>query len=107
MDLEKNQRLIDGLMAELDSATEEQLEELREKYFKQHVLPKGWISIEDELPQWLAKDVARGYTEYKVKYENGTESTTWVTDPNTWYYYAKEAGITSLVYLSVVDCGLC
>lgn len=55
--------------------------------------PKGWLSIEDYLPQWIGEDVIQGYTEYRVKDEFG-ESITRVTDHELFYIYAKEVGIT-------------
>ena len=42
----------------------------------------------------LAMDIMIGGTEYKVRYYDGTEGITMVSDHNTWYYYAKEVGIT-------------
>lgn len=57
-------------------------------------IPKGWVSIEDHLPQMLAMDIMVGYTTYKVKFKDGTESITAVSDHNIWYYRAKEEGIT-------------
>ena len=65
-----------------------------EKFFPKDTRPTGWISIEDSLPEMYAIDIMKGYSEYKVKYADNTESTTRVADHNTWYYDAKEAGIT-------------
>ena len=58
------------------------------------VIPKGWVSIEDHLPMMSASDLMTGYTTYKVKNIDNKESTTIVSDHNTWYYHAKENGIT-------------
>jgi len=33
--------------------------------------PKGWLSIEEYLPKWLAKDFEQGYTIVKVKNSDG------------------------------------
>lgn len=78
----------------LDSCTEEEIAEHKEKYFPESTTPKGWISIEDELPAWLGVDVEKGYTSYKVKYDDGRENTSSVSDHNVWYYHAKDQGIT-------------
>jgi len=74
----------------MDSITPEEME----KYFPEDTRPKGWISIEDSLPLMYAIDVVKGYTTYKVKYEDGTIAETGVSDHNVWYYDAKDAGIT-------------
>ena len=65
-----------------------------EKYFPEDKRPEGWISIEESLPVMYALDIMKGYTEYKVKYENGETGITGVADHCAWYYRAKEAGIT-------------
>lgn len=88
-----NSNMIKNLSIILDSLTEEELKEHKEKYFPESTIPKGWVSIEDHLPQWLAKDVIKGYTNYKVKDEI-SEFVTGVTDPNIFKYYAMECGIT-------------
>lgn len=56
--------------------------------------PKGWVSIEEYLPMWLAKDIIQGYSVYKVKDKEGKEFNSAVTDHNIWYYIAKESGVT-------------
>lgn len=56
--------------------------------------PKGWISIEEHLPMMYAMDIEQGYSEFKIKYKNGNEGVNYVSDGNTWYHYAKKAGIT-------------
>lgn len=78
----------------LEKALENITPEEIEKYFPEDKKPKGWISIDEHLPMMWAIDVMQGYTEYKVKYKNGTTGTTKVADHNTWYYYAKDEGIT-------------
>lgn len=84
--------MIKKLREHLASLTDEEkleiAEELRDKR------PKGWLSIEDHLPMMKALDVVNFGTKYKVKYIDGTEGTTMVSDHNTWYYDAKERGIT-------------
>lgn len=78
----------------LDKALATMTKEQIEEFFPPRDIPKGWVSIEDHLPMWLAMDVAQGYTSYKVKDANGKESTAQVADHNVWYYFAKEQGIT-------------
>lgn len=75
-----------------DSLDERGWEELRE-FFKDDT-PKGWISIEDYLPQWLACDVEQGYSTYKVRNIEGEEFDSIVSDHTMWYYMAKKEGIT-------------
>ncbi len=62
--------------------------------FKPNPVPKGWVSIEAHLPMWMALDVVQGYSSYKVRYADGSEGMTKVSDHSTWYYLAKEKGIT-------------
>jgi len=56
--------------------------------------PKGWLSIEEYLPKWLAKDFEQGYTIVKVKNSDGNTAESYCTDHNMWYYIMKEAGVT-------------
>ena len=86
--------MADKLREHFENMTEEEIEAERLKYFPESTTPKGWVSIEDELPMWLANDVAKGFSEYKVKFLNGCEGITCVSDHNTWYYHAIDAGIT-------------
>jgi len=74
----------------LDNMTDEEWE----KYFPKDNTPKGWVSIEEHLPKFLAKDFSNGGSQYKVKYKDGKIGNTIVADHNTWYYYAKDSGIT-------------
>lgn len=83
---------LDKLKKYLENLSAAEKEELR-NYFKDE-RPKGWISIEDCLPMMFAKDVAQGYSVFKVRDASGFESESKVADGNTWYYYAKEVGIT-------------
>ena len=69
-------------------------QEEMDKHFPKDTRPKGWLSIEEYLPMMLAMDIMVGATEYKVRYKDGTEGCSMVSDHNTWYYYAKETGIT-------------
>ncbi len=75
----------------LDKITPEDIE----KYFPKDTTPKGWISIEDHLPQLTVDDfITKGYSTYKVKDKDGNEFDSNVTDHSIWYYMAKDAGIT-------------
>lgn len=65
-----------------------------EKYFPKDTRPKGWLSIDDHLPMMYASDIRKGYSEFKVKYENGEIGDTIVCDHNTWKYYAIQNKIT-------------
>ena len=75
-----------------DNLSEEDIERIKQKYFPESTIPKGWVSIEDHLPQFLVKDVEVGYSTYKVR--NEEEFYMDVTDPNIFYYKAKELGVT-------------
>lgn len=81
---------LDKLREKLANITQEEIY----KYFPKDTRPKGWLSIEDYLPMMMAMDIMIGGTEYKVRYEDGTEGCSMVSDHNTWYYNAKETGIT-------------
>ena len=76
----------------LDSMSDEEKQILFESF--EDKTPKGWVSIEDAVPSWLAKDIVQGYTIYKVKFNDGSEGESCVTDGSVWYYLAKEAGVT-------------
>lgn len=78
----------------LEEAIANMTPEEKEKFFPEDTKPKGWISIEDHLPMMMAMDIMQGYTIYKVKCADGAEVETRVSDHNTWYYHAKEVGIT-------------
>lgn len=78
----------------LKESLENMTPEEEEKYFPKDTKPKGWISIDEHLPMFMAVDLLEGGSTYKVKFVDGTEGKTKVADHNTWYYYAKEAGIT-------------
>lgn len=75
-----------------DNLSEEDIERIKQEYFPESTVPKGWVSIEEYLPQFLVKDVEVGYSTYKVR--NEEEFYMDVTDPNIFYYRAKELGIT-------------
>ena len=78
-----------------NNLSEEEKVKLEEKYFpKEDGAPKGWVSIEESLPTLRASDLSEGGTEYKILFEDGFEAYSRVTDPNTWYYWAKEVGVT-------------
>lgn len=85
--------MLDNLRNHLDSLSEKEIEEIREKYFTDK-RPKGWLDIEQHLPMMFAIDILQGYSVFKVRDADGNEFETKVTDHNTWYYHAKEIGIT-------------
>ena len=88
IDLEK---AAENFKKALENITDEEIE----KYFPKDNTPKGWVSVEDKLPMMFAADIMQGYTEYKVKFADGNEGITRVSDHTSWYYFvAKEAGIT-------------
>lgn len=76
-----------------DNLSEEDIERIKQEYFPESTIPKGWVSIEEHLPQFLAKDVGKGFSTYKVRGE-GREQYMNVVDPNIFYYEAKELGVT-------------
>lgn len=41
----------------LEVALENMTEEDMQKYFPESTTPKGWVSIDDELPKMFAKDI--------------------------------------------------
>jgi len=90
---EEKENWVDSLRKHLDSMSEEEIKEMREKYFTDK-RPKGWLSIEEHLPMMFAVDVMQGYSVFKVRDTNGEEFESIVSDHNTWYHYAKEIGIT-------------
>jgi hypothetical protein len=65
-----------------------------EHYFPEDKTPKGWVSIEETLPKFLAKDFLQGGSVYRVRYKDDKTGSSMVGDHNTWYYMAKEEGIT-------------
>ncbi len=76
----------------LANMTPEQKEEMKEHFRDKK--PKGWLSIEEHLPMMYAKDIEQWFSVFKVKFNDGREGESKVSDGNTWYYHAKEAGIT-------------
>jgi len=86
--------LSDKLREHFENMTEEEIEADRLKYFPESTTPKGWVSIEDDLPKMMAIDILQGCSEYKVKFLDGMKGISCVADHNTWYYYAKQVGIT-------------
>ena len=78
----------------IDKALNSMTKEDWERMFPEK--PKGWISIEDELPMVYALDYfKKGFTEFKVKDNAGKEFTSRVCDGNTWLYeVAKPLNIT-------------
>lgn len=86
--------MVEKLRNFLENLTPEELEQHRIEFFPESTTPKGWVSIDDELPMMTASDKMQGYTKYTVKYADGSYGITGVSDHNTWYYDAKESGIT-------------
>lgn len=87
LDLDK---LIKKLEESLSNITQEEID----KYFPTSSVPKGWVSIEEHLPMMYAIDIRQGYSLYKVKDVNGEEFQSAVCDHDSWYYMAKDSGIT-------------
>lgn len=85
--------LVDKVKEHLNSLSEGEWEEIREKYFTDK-RPKGWLSIEEHLPMMKAIDIGEGYSVFKVRDVNGLEFESRVSDHLIWYHYAKEYGIT-------------
>lgn len=90
---DKFSKCLDALEEYLANQTDKEREEMME-FFRDDT-PKGWCNIEEYLPKLIAMDVMQGYSEYKVKYRDGSEGLTRVADHSTWYYYAREEGIVS------------
>lgn len=76
----------------IDKLSDEQRAEMKKSW--KDGIPKGWVSIDDHLPRMLGKDIFQGFTFYRVKFNTGEERKSGVADHNTWYYMAKERGVT-------------
>lgn len=85
--------LADKVREHFDSMSEDEVEEIRQKYFTDK-RPKGWVDIEHHLPMMFAIDILQGYSVFKVRDVYGNEFEEKVSDHNSWYYHAKEIGIT-------------
>ncbi len=84
---------LDALKNHLENITAEQKAEMKEHF--RDKTPKGWISIEEHLPQCAAEDfIGKGYSVYKVRDRDGKEFDSAVCDHDVWYYEAKAIGIT-------------
>ena len=83
---------LEALSNYLKNQTAEERAEMIEHFRDKR--PKGWLSIEEHLPMMYAIDITEGYSVFKVRYADGKEGTTKVSDHNTWYYRAKDEGIT-------------
>jgi hypothetical protein len=90
----KLESLADKLRKHFESMTEEEIQKEINEFFPKSTTPKGWVSIEDELPKMMAMDIMQGATKYKVLYNNGKVGYTYVADHLCWYYGAKDEGIT-------------
>jgi hypothetical protein len=88
------ERSLAAFKKRMDEMSPEEFKKLEEECFPEDKTPKGWVSIEDQLPGWMMDDVEQGYSVYKVKNAAGEEFESRVTDHDAWYYRAKEAGIT-------------
>ncbi len=88
-----SKKLLTSLEEALAKKTPEDIQKLFADLFPPDDTPKGWVDIEEHLPQMLAQDIGAG-TRYKVKLSDGTEDYSLVGDHNVWYYEAKEAGVT-------------
>lgn len=79
-----------------NSKTDEELNSITTPYLDTYNYdpPKGWVDIETFLPRMFASDIFQGFTKIKVRYSDGDEGESGVSDHNTWYYLAKEEGIT-------------
>lgn len=84
--LKKLEALIDNMTPE-EKARHEYLLKSSEK-------PKGWLSIEEHLPVWKAKDFEKGYTTVRVRYSTGRSGYSQCTDHNMWYHIMKDSGVT-------------
>lgn len=77
--------------------SEEELAEIKEKYFTEDEIPEGWVDIEEHLPMVTCQDFLDNDGIFKkvlVRDKDGNEFEDVVGDHNMWYYRAKEAGIT-------------
>ena len=92
IDEDTHKKSIKAIREYLANMTEEEKVELKEHFRDKK--PKGWLSIEEHIPMMFARDIMEGYSEFKVKYSDGREDVSRVSDGNTWYYYAKEEGLT-------------
>lgn len=85
---------LEELSRKFDEAIKNITQEDIEKYFSGRNIPDGWVDIEEHLPMMRAIDISEGYTLFLVKDKDGNEFESPVSDHNTWYYAAKEQGIT-------------
>lgn len=84
--------MLKALRKHLANQTPEERTEMIEHF--RDKTPKGWNSIEDYLPMMKIKDLMQGYSVFKVRNTSGEEFKSCVADHNTWYYRAKDDGIT-------------
>ena len=87
----KEKTMVEKLKEILDNQTPE--EHAATVEFFRDKTPKGWLSIEEHLPKFRAMDIMQGCSIYKVRYADGHEDETCVSDHTMWYYLAKEEGI--------------
>jgi len=55
---------------------------------------KMWINIDDHVPKMLIEDLLEGHSEYRVKYQDGSEGVSKVYNNHLWYGMAITEGIT-------------
>ena len=81
----------------MDNMSEEELAEIKAKYFTEDEIPEGWVDIEEHLPMVTCQDFLDNEAIVKfikVKDKDGNIFDDQVGDHHMWYYRAKEAGIT-------------
>jgi hypothetical protein len=61
--------------------------------------PNEWIDIEKEVPKWMSRDIAKGYTDVEVKTADGQTWFDGVTDHQVWYGLMKELDVTHWRYV--------
>ena len=90
---EKKSPMLKALREHLSKMSEEEKLKLKDELTDK--TPEGWLSIEEHLPAMRMGDLLEdGYRKIKVRFKDGKEDISRVSDHNIWYYEAKEAGIT-------------
>jgi hypothetical protein len=74
--------------------SESEVKSIKEEYFPPNNIPHGWISIDEHLPVFKEEDMMDGFSQYKVKFEDGAIGFTAVADPETWLDHAKRKKVT-------------
>lgn len=92
--LKKSLELLDEYLSQ---NSPEELQKLMDEISGPDSNLKGWVDIEEELPMVTCGDVLENNALVKFVKVKNTKEEEWesqVGDHNTWYYHAKEAGIT-------------